>query len=165
MTTTNKNGFLINAVGQVVGLEIAISDCPITGLPRVAYHKGLTKNQNLELTQQIGIRTLTADGVKPIADTIVETVTDPRRLNAEREKWRDGETSATTEGAYVNPKTGATVAAGTEGAIPQLLFMQQLTPTMLKGIGMPIDAKTSVLAMEYMMILAEIQKLDAQGRL
>lgn len=165
MTITNKNGFLINATGQVVGLEIAISDCKVTGLPRLAYHKGLYKNQALELIQQIGIRTLTADGTRAIADTIIDTVTDPRRLNAEQEKWKDGEMTATTEGAFVDPKTSASVAVGTEGAISQLLFMQQLTPKMLRAAGMPIDTTTSVLHIEYLMILAEIQKLDAQGRL
>lgn len=162
---TNQNGFLLDENGVVRGLEAPISNCKVSGLPRRAYHESLVTNRNLQMVHRVGVVTLTEDGSKPVSDEIREIITDARQLNAQLDKWRDQFFPFSTEGSVVEPQTGAVLPDGTSGAIEQLAFMQALNIPMLQAIGMDVTDQTPILAIQYGMMLQQIQSYDQAGRL
>lgn len=170
----NQNGLLLDEAGVVRGLEVPITDCRVSGLPRIAKHHQLRINDNMQMEQEIRIITLTADGSQPVRSSIAMLYpgadTDEavrRSMNQELDRWKEKTCTFVTAGAYVDPATGGFVSPDTEGAVEQLQVFQSLTPAKLRASGMPIEknGSTPVPAMVYMILLAEIQKQDALGRL
>lgn len=160
---TNQNGLLIDAQGVIRGIEVPISNEPITGLKRVARHESLSIGADMQMIQRIRIVTVNAAGV-PLRDALAAVAVGPK-LNQLLDRYDDSIFSASTMGAVVSPATGVSVEAGTPGAVEQLAYMQGITGTLLAAKGIANDKNTSKLRIIYMMILSEILSLDFQGRL
>lgn len=162
---TNQSGFLLDEDGVIRGLEIPISPCPVSGLPRRAYHESLTKERDLQMVHRVGVTTYSEDTTKTVREEIMTIVTDSRRRQIELDKWVDRSLPFSTAGSVVNPQTGAVLPDDSVNGLEQLAFMQSLTVAKLKALGMPITSSTPVLQMEYMMLLQQIQSYDQAGRL
>ncbi|GAB3990359.1 hypothetical protein GCM10028807_17350 [Spirosoma daeguense] len=163
-TLTNHDGFLIDQAGVIRGLEIPISPEPVTGFSRIARHDSLYISKNLQMIQRVEVVKLDANG-KELSQAFRETELNPNVMAQMLQTYQSTVYTASTENAYVNRSTGQAVEAGNEGAVEQLAFFQGITIGVLKAMGKTIGNGTSVPGLVYGLLLAEIQKLDAQGRL
>lgn len=146
-------------------IERPISAEAVTGFKRVGRNAAFVITENLEMIQQIRVVTLDEKGV-PIAERIAS---DEKLTPAQKEKalarYQDQIVTKQTEGAVVDPKTGAVVPADTKGAIPQRVFMQNITPKMLRKMGLPFTDDTPILEAVYGMLGVEIVNIDQRGDL
>lgn len=146
-------------------IERMISPEAVTGFKRIGRNAAFVITEDLEMIQQIRVVTLDENGV-PIAERIAS---DPALNPAQKEKalarYQDQIVTKQTAGSFVDPKTGKVVPEDTNGAIPQSLFMQNITLGMLKKQGMPLSDDTKVLQIMYAMLGQEIENIDARGDL
>ena len=146
-------------------IERKISPEAVTGFKRIGRNANFVITEDLEMIQQIRVVTLDEHDV-PIGERIAN---DPGLTPAQKEKvlarYQDQLVTRQTAGAVVHPQTGAIVPAGTEGAIAQSQYMQNLTLGMLKKSKMPITDDTPVLQIIYWMLAQEIEHIDARGDL
>lgn len=146
-------------------IERPISPEAVTGFKRVGRNAAFLISENLEMVQQIRVVTLDENAV-PILDRIS---TDPKLNAAQKEKamarYQDQIVTKQTEGAFVDPRTGAVVPEGTAGSIAQSQFMQLITPKMLRAMGKENDDDTPILEMVYWMLAQEIENVDKRGDL
>ncbi len=160
---TNVNGFLVDSAGVIRGIEVPISDEPVTFFRRVARHESLTICANLQMIQRIRLIRLTASGV-PLCDHVRELVVNPNVAAQLLNAYQDTFYPAQTEGAFVN-STGHVVEPDAEGAIEQLAFFQGMTIGIMKAMGNTITNSTSVIALVYGILKSELMNIDAQVRL
>ena len=164
MPLNNNNGLLIDENGVVRGIEVPISDEPVTGFKRVARHECLSIDAGLQMLQRVRIVKLNSAGQElstVVRDATINPNVRAQLLNA----YQDTFYPAQTEGAFVDPATGLPVEDGTEGAIEELAFFQGITIGVLKSMGQTVTNTTSVPVLVYTLLLGQILKLDAQGRL
>ncbi|PRY47107.1 hypothetical protein CLV58_101173 [Spirosoma oryzae] len=140
-------------------ISLPVSDEPISGFTRVAYHENLVISRDLNMTQEIRVVTHNREGV-PILEALGELSPEQRR--AAEVRYRDQFVSRTTAGAVVD-QTGKPVETSTEETVSQLAFFQSICIDDLKAAGMQINGKTPVLSMFYAMIQQEIGKLDKRA--
>ncbi|WP_080056865.1 hypothetical protein [Spirosoma aerolatum] len=159
----NQNGLLLDDQAVFRGLETPISDEPVTGFKRVARHESLFIGPNLQMIQKVRVVRVDNDGVE-LAHQIRESSLSPAVASQLLNAYQDTVYSASTEGAFVNA-TGFPVDSLAEDATEQLAFFQRITIGAVKAQGQTVSDSTSIPVLVYMLLLGEIRKLDAQGRL
>lgn len=164
MPITNNNGLLIDETGVVRGIEVPISDEPVTSFKRVARHESLTIGANLQMIQRVRIVKLNDQG-QDLSSVLREAEINPNVRAQLANAYQDTFYPALTEGAFVSKTTGMPVAQDDENAVEQLAFFQGITIGVLKSMGQTVGNSTSVPGLVYTLLLGEILKLDAQGRL
>lgn len=159
----NVNGLLIDETGVIRGIEVPISQEPATNFLRVARHEGLTIGANMQMVQRIRVVKQNGLGVE-LSSALLEMEINPNVRSQLMNAYQDTVYAANTEGAFVNA-SGKANPQPDEESIEQLAFFQGITIGALKAKGVTINNTTSVASLVYLLILGEIQKLDAQGRL
>ncbi len=146
-------------------ISLPISPEKASGFTRVAFHRNLVIGPTLEMVQEVRVVTMHPSGV-PMLDYIAQDesqTAEQKRLATMR--YADQFINRTTQGALIDPQTGAVVDADTEGAISQLQFFQGITLGDLKKQGLTVTDKTSFSTLLYALMGGEIQKIDARGGL
>lgn len=137
----------------------------ITGFQRIALHENFVLTPDLNMIQQVRVVILDGDG-QPLVNRILNdpTLTAQQRKDA-LERYGDKIIDKTTQGAFIDPKTKAIVEAGTEGAIPQRDYFQQITIGQIKAMGLVVTDDTPFSTLLYAMIANEISNIDKRGDL
>lgn len=145
-------------------IQKTISSEGITGFKRVARHENFVILSDLNMIQQIRVVTLDEQGL-PILERIAgdDSLTQTQR-QASTQRYQDQIVTKNTSGSFVDPK-GKLVEAGTEGAVDQRTFFQNITLGTLKAMGLPISDKTSVASLIYALIGNAIGDIDTRGEL
>lgn len=146
-------------------IKTNISNEGITDFPRVGQHENFVITHDLNMVQQVRVKTLDSKTGQPLVDVLTadETLTDGQK-QAALTRYADQIVTRQTEGAFVDA-TGAVVEPGTEGAIGQRDFFQGITIGSLKKMGLTITDKTPITTLIYALISQEITNIDKRGEL
>ncbi|WP_020603126.1 hypothetical protein [Spirosoma spitsbergense] len=145
-------------------IKTPITSEAVTGFKRVAKHENFIIGPDLNMVQQVRIITTDETG-QPLLERIQtdKGLTDSQRM-ATLQRYQDQLVTRQTSGAFVDI-TGQIVDEGTEGAISQRDFFQNITLGDLKKMGLPIGDKTPVTTLIYALIGQEITNLDKRKAL
>lgn len=146
-------------------ISLPISAEKTSDFARMAFHHNLVIRPNLEMIQEVRVVTMHPSGV-PMLEYIAQDQSqteEQKRLASMR--YADQFINRTTEGALIDPKTGAVVDAGTAKAVSQLNFFQRIRLSDLKKMGLPVDADPEIFGLFYALIKSEISNIDARGGL
>ena len=163
----NQMGLVVSETGQIVGIDLPISDNGLfaTGYSRRVRLKRLTFDADLEMLV-VFERYMVDEGGHDVYALIQEDIT--LAATAKRERLlclQPIETAKTTRGSFRSSKTGAVCADGEEGAVPELLFFQNLALTQLKAQGLPLTGKEPYIIVVYLMLANIVREIDARGEL
>lgn len=151
---------------SIEGLGAEISPEPISGFPRVGIHESFVILSDLNMVQQVRVRTLTPDGEMSILEKIdSEEGLTPGQRDAALKRYADQIITKSTNGAFIDTATGNFVDAESETTVEQRAIFQNITLGDLEDMGLQIgrDQKFSVLL--YALLSKEIQNINSRGDL
>ena len=148
-----------------MSIQKKISAEPITQFARMATMENFVYHRNREMTLQVSVQTLNAEGVP-----FTEAIAADEQISGQKEqfllgKYRDTLYTKGTAGVFCLPN-GDVVSAETENAMPMLTYLRKrITLGLFKKMGMKLNDETSLLDLIDAMLVAQIDQIDRRGEL